>query len=71
MLARKALYVLKSSGAAFRAFLAENLDAMVYQTSYANPELWLRPVVKPDGFEYYIDDVLCISRNPRKLMKRI
>ena len=77
MLTRKALYVSKISGAAFRVFLEETLDAMGHCPSYANPDLWLRPAVKPDGFEYYeyilcyIDDVLYISHNQRKSMKRI
>ena len=39
--------------------------------------MWLRPAVKPDGFEYYeyvlcyVDDVLCISHNPAKTMDGI
>ena len=53
MLVRKALYGSKSSGASFRAFLAENYYAMGYRMSYANPDLWLRPAVKLDGFKYY------------------
>ena len=52
MLVRKALYVLKISDAAFRAFLAETLDAMGYRPSYTNTDLWLRPSVKPDVLEY-------------------
>ena len=77
MLVRKALYGLKSSGSAFRAFLVETLDTMGYRPSYTDLELWLQPAVKPDGFEYYeyilcyVNNVLCISHNPRKLMKRI
>ena len=77
MMVRKSLYGLKSSGAAFRAFLAETLNAMGYWPSYANPDLWLRPAVNPDGFKYYeyilcyVDNMLCISHNPRKSMKRI
>ncbi len=77
MIVKKALYGLKSSGAAFRAFLAETLDAMGYKPSYADPDVWIRPAVKADGFEYYeyilcyVDDVLCISANPMKSMKRI
>ena len=69
MLVKKALYGLKSSGAAFRAHLAETLDTMGYRPTYADPDVWLRPAVKPDGFEYYeyilcyVDDVLCISHN--------
>ena len=77
MLVRNSLYGLKSSGAVFRAFLVETLDAMGYRPIYAEPELWFRPAVKSDGFEYYeyilcyVDDVLCISHNPRKSMKSI
>ena len=50
---------------------------MGYWTSYAEPDLWLRPSVKPDGFEYYeyilfyVYDVLCIYHDPRKSVKRI
>ncbi len=37
----------------------------------------MRPAVKPDGFEYYeyilcyVDDVLCMSHDPMKSVKRI
>ena len=77
MLMRKVLYGLKSSGAAFRDFLAETMYAMVYQPIYVDSDLWLHPSVKPDSFkcyEYilcYVDDVLYISHNLRNLMKRI
>ena len=53
ILVKKSLYGLKRSGAAFRAFLEEMLDTMGYRSSYADPDLWLRPAVNPDGFEYY------------------
>ena len=72
MLVRKAPYILESSGAAFRAFLAYNLDAMGYRKIYYNPDLWLWSSVKPDGIDYYgyilcyVNYVLCISHNPRK-----
>ena len=55
----------------------ETLDAIGYRKNKADPNLWLRPEVKLDRFEYYEyilcygDDVLCISHNPRKLMKNI
>ena len=77
MLVRKALCGLKSAGTAFRAFLAETMDAMFYRTSYADPDLRLRPAVNLESFKYYeyilcyVADVLCISHNPRKLIKRI
>ncbi len=38
MIIKKALYGLKSSGAAFRAHLTETLDAMSYKPSYADPD---------------------------------
>ena len=52
MLVRKALYGLKSSGAAFREFLAETVDAMGYRLSYTDPDLCLMSAVKPDSFDY-------------------
>ena len=65
------------SGAVFRYFPEKNLDAMGYRPIYTDPELWLRIAVNLDGFEYYeyiifyVDAVLFISHNLRKLMKRI
>ena len=37
----RALYRLKSSGAAFRAFLAETLYDLGYRPSMADPDVWL------------------------------
>jgi hypothetical protein len=77
MIIKKALYGLKSSGAAFRAFLAETLYEMSYKPSRADPDVWMRPAIKPDGFEYYeyvlcyVDDVMCISHDPLKTMKSL
>ena len=62
-----ALYGLKSSGAAFRSFLAAKLDDMGFKSTLADPDVWIRPAVKPDGEEYYqymlvyVDDLLCIA----------
>ena len=77
ILVRKNLSLFKTYGAAFRAFLADTLGAMGYLPIYADLVLWLRPAVKLDGFEYYeyilfyVGNVLCISHNPRKSMKRV
>ena len=77
MLVVRALYGLKSSGAAFRALLAEVLHDMGYRPSYADPDVWMRPGIKPCGFEYweyvlcYVDDVLSISDKPMSTMKQI
>ena len=73
----KSLFGLKRSCAEFSAFLAETLYEMCYMPSYTDLDLWLRPEVNPDSFGYYeyilcyVDNMLCISHNPRKSMKRI
>ena len=77
MIVVRALYGLKSAGAAFRALLAETLHDIGYVPSRADPDVWLRPGVKPDGTEYYemvlvyVDDVLAFSADPMKTMKGI
>ena len=77
LIIEKALYGLKSSGAAFRAFLAETIDRMGFKSSIADPDLWMRPAVRPDGEEYYeylicyVDDVLGISLEAKELLQEI
>ena len=48
----KAFYGLNFSGAAFRAFLAERLDDMVFKSSIADPDVQIRPATKSDGKQY-------------------
>ena len=73
----RALYGLESSGTAFRALLVETLYDIGYTPSKADPSMWLRLAVKPDGFEYYemiicyVDDVLSILYDAMKTMKGI
>ena len=70
MIAKMALYGLKSSGAAFCAHLTETLNEIGFLYTNADPDVWYRPAVKPRGFEYYkyiqcyVDDILCISHDP-------
>ena len=45
------LYGLKSSGAAFREFLAERLYNMVFKSSIKDPGVWMREATKNDGEE--------------------
>ena len=77
MLVKKALYGLKSSGTAFRAHLAETLYDLGYTPTKADPDVWIRPAVKPDGFKYYemllvyVDDVLSVSHDAEATMKGI
>ena len=73
----RALYGLKSSGAAFRVLLAETLYDLGYKPSFADQDVWLRAAVKPCGFKYYelilcyFDDVLSVSHDPMKTMNGI
>ena len=69
-----ALYGLKSSGAAFRGFLAEMLDNIGFRISIADPKVQMRVATKPTGEIYYdyilcyVDDILCISHYARQTM---
>jgi Reverse transcriptase (RNA-dependent DNA polymerase) len=73
-LIKKALYGLKSAGAAFRSLLADTLMDTGYKPTKADPDVWLRPAVKSNGFEYYemvlcyVDDILSISHDPHSTL---
>jgi len=73
----KALYGLKTSGAAWRAHFADTLHSMGFTSSLADPDVWFRADCKPDGFEYYsyilvyVDDILVISHQPVATMSII
>ena len=77
LIVTRALYGLKSAGASFREFLAEKLDSMSFKSSVADPDVWLRPVVKPDKEEYYeyilvyVDDIISVSHAPMDIMNEI
>ena len=77
LIVTRALYGLKSAGASFRAFLAEKLDSMSFKSSVADPDVWLRPAVKPDKEEYYeyilvyVDDIISVSHAPMDIMNEI
>ena len=77
MLIRKVLHGLRSSGAAFRAHLAETLYDIGFVTTRADPDVWRRPAVKEDGSEYYeyvlcyVDDILGISHKARDVLKAV
>ena len=72
MLVKMALYGFKSSDAAFQSNIAVVLREIGYLYKKGDPNLWIRPSVKPDGTEYhemvlyYVDDVLAISATPMK-----
>ena len=49
---KKALYDLKSTGAAWNAHLSEKLRAMQFVPS-ADPDMWMRKATRHDGILYY------------------
>ena len=77
MFVRKALYGLKSSGAAIRAHLAETLHDISFHPTRANPDVWRQLAKKADGKEYYeyilcnVDDLLAISEDATKVLQGI
>jgi hypothetical protein len=70
----RALYGLKSSGAAWRAHLASSLMSLGYTSCLADPDVWYRSATKADGTNYYeyllvyVDDTLVISHEPHVTM---
>ena len=77
MIIRKALYGLKSSGAAFRAHLVEMLHDVGFNPTKADPDVWIRPAVKPDGTEYYeyimsyVNDILSVSHEAKSFLQSL
>lgn len=71
MIIRRALYGLKSSGAAYRAHFAATLSDLGFTSCKADPDVWMRPGTKSDGsthYEYiltYVDDCLVVSHDPQ------
>jgi hypothetical protein len=77
MIIKKALYGLKSSGAAWRALFASTLSDIGFTSMKADPDVWIHPQVKPDGFEYYefmliyVDDIMVLLHDTKPTMDAI
>ncbi|KAL7540108.1 LOW QUALITY PROTEIN: hypothetical protein ACHAWF_008209 [Thalassiosira exigua] len=74
----RALYGLKSAGAAFRAHLASAMRSMGYESCRADPDLWMKKKTRPeDKFEYYsyilcyVDDILCCDHDASEVMREL
>ena len=74
----KALYGLKSASFSFRSYtMAEKLASMGFQSSLADPDVWLRAATKSDGdvyYEYvmmYVDDILALSCDARAILEEM
>jgi hypothetical protein len=70
----RALYGLRSSGKAWREHMASTLRDYGYKSCKADPDVWMRPKTKPDGFKYwsyilvYTDDLLVVDHEPKVIM---
>ena len=77
MIKYRALYGLKSSGAAWRSNIVETLQDIGYFPSEYDPDVWLKKDMKPDGshcWNYmlvYVDHVLHIAHDPKKDMDQL
>ena len=77
MIIARALYSLKTSGAAWRSKLAQTMDDIGYKPSHADLDVWMKVSVKEDGtpcYKYmlvYVDDILHIAEDPKEDMKLI
>ena len=73
----RALYGLPVAGAAFRSYLGQNLRTLGYVPMKADPDLWMRPAVKPDGIKYYeyllayVDDLCGMSMDTKNMFDAI
>ncbi len=50
----RAMYGLKSSGAAWHTQLSETLYCMDFKPSLADPDVWYRPAIRGNGIEYWV-----------------
>jgi hypothetical protein len=67
----RALYGLKSAGAAFRKHLAECMNHLGWNPCRADRDLWMKAEIRPDeGVLYgayiliYVDDIVCVHHEP-------
>ena len=77
MIIERALYGLKSSGAAWRQMLSDSIKKMGFASSKGDPDLYFKPQVKDDGTKYYeyllvyVDDILCVSHKMAAIMEEL
>ena len=73
----RALYGLKGSGNSWRNALSEAIQNCGFKPTLADPDVYLRKAVKPDGMKYYemlfvyVDDILCLSHKAREVINEI
>ena len=73
----KALYGLNSANFSFRSHMAEQLVNLGFQSTMADPDVWLRAASKDDGEQYYeyvlmyVDDIIAFSCDPKVILEEV
>ena len=73
----RALYGLKSAGASWRSFFSQTLQELGFKPTRGDPDVYIRPQVKENGFKYYemilvyVDDILVVSHDTKPIMDEI
>ena len=76
---KRALYGLKSSGAAWRALLKSTIEGprMKFVCTIADQDVYRREACKPNGDKYYeyilvyVDDILIVSHDPEPILEEL
>ena len=70
-----ALYGGKAAGRDFRNHLCSCMEFLNFKSCLADPDVWMRPVIKSNGntyYEYillYVDDALVVSENAESILQ--
>jgi Reverse transcriptase (RNA-dependent DNA polymerase) len=73
----RALYGLKSSGAAWHAYFAQSLTDLGFLSCKSDLDAWRRSATKTTGeyyYEYilvYVDDLLIVSEDPHSILEKL
>jgi hypothetical protein len=69
---------LKSASSSFRNHLADCMGTLRYKSCLADPDLWYKPMVRPeDGFKYYaymlccVDDILSVHHDAMSVLNEL
>ena len=73
----RALYGLKSAGSSWRATLAEVLAGLGFESTRADPDVWIRAAARSDGHKcyemlfVYVDDILAVSHKAKEVIEEV
>ena len=71
----RALYGGKKAGSDFRNHLRACMRHLNFESCLADPDVWMRPALKPDGSEYYeyvliyTGNMLVVSTNGKQILR--